>query len=157
MSRLLVLALALTACQQSRPADPLPEIPAPDLAFATVAGRVLDGNELPLEGVTVTCSETDEAYTTGADGQFVLKVSAGNTFTLRTYKPLVHQHLPEITETLSFAGARDLALHFVPVSAPLTRGIFATSFARVDASVSREQLDELYRTLSTHPMVKVVL
>src|SRR5262249_25010940 len=50
---------------------------------------------------------------------------------LRTYKPLQHQHIPEILETLTFAGARALALHFVPVSAPLSRGIFATTFVRV--------------------------
>src|SRR6186997_914271 len=39
-------------------------------------------------------------------------VRAGN---LRTYKPLEHQHVPEIGETLAQAGARDLALRFVPV------------------------------------------
>jgi N-acetyl-gamma-glutamyl-phosphate reductase len=50
---------------------------------------------------------------------------------LRTYKPLVHQHLPEIDETLRAAGADGFDLHFVPVSAPLARGIFATSFAHV--------------------------
>jgi LysW-gamma-L-alpha-aminoadipyl-6-phosphate/LysW-L-glutamyl-5-phosphate reductase len=65
---------------------------------------------------------------------------------LRTYKPLVHQHLPEISETLARAGAPDVALHFVPVSAPLTRGIFATSFVRVDASISRDSLQEAFRT-----------
>jgi N-acetyl-gamma-glutamyl-phosphate reductase len=64
---------------------------------------------------------------------------------LRTYKPLSHQHLPEIEETLARSGARELALHFVPVSAPLTRGIFATSFVDVDASVSKEQVAEAFR------------
>jgi N-acetyl-gamma-glutamyl-phosphate/LysW-gamma-L-alpha-aminoadipyl-6-phosphate reductase len=59
---------------------------------------------------------------------------------LKTYKPLKHQHVPEILETLAFAGAKDLALHFVPVSAPLSRGIFATSFVRVPASVTKEQI-----------------
>jgi N-acetyl-gamma-glutamyl-phosphate reductase len=75
---------------------------------------------------------------------------------LRTYKPLVHQHLPEIAETLAGAGAQDLALHFVPVSAPLTRGIFATSFARVEASVTRERLEEAFRsTYAGEPFVRV--
>lgn len=64
---------------------------------------------------------------------------------LRTYKPLQHQHIPEISETLGFAGARDFVLHFVPVSAPLSRGIFATSFVRVDASVTKEQIADAYR------------
>ena len=59
---------------------------------------------------------------------------------LRTYKPLEHAHTPEIMETLSAAGARELSLRFVPVSAPLTRGIFATAFFRAPASVSEEEL-----------------
>lgn len=62
---------------------------------------------------------------------------------LRTYKPLEHAHTPEIVETLTAAGARQLALHFVPVSAPLTRGIFATAFFRVPATISEEALHEL--------------
>src|SRR5690242_6119245 len=44
---------------------------------------------------------------------------------LRTYRPLAHQHAPEIVAALASAGAT-IDLHFVPVSAPLARGIFAT-------------------------------
>jgi N-acetyl-gamma-glutamyl-phosphate reductase len=62
---------------------------------------------------------------------------------LRTYKPLEHAHTPEIVETLGAAGARDLCLQFVPVSAPLTRGIFATAFFRVAAGVSEDELRSL--------------
>jgi N-acetyl-gamma-glutamyl-phosphate reductase len=69
---------------------------------------------------------------------------------LRTYKPLEHAHTPEIVETLTAAGARELSLRFVPVSAPLTRGIFATAFFRVSAQVSADELRSLpgrtYRT-----------
>lgn len=63
---------------------------------------------------------------------------------LRTYKPLTHQHLPEIQQTLTQAGAVGLALHFVPVSAPLSRGIFATSFVRVDAHMTKERIAEAF-------------
>ncbi len=63
---------------------------------------------------------------------------------LRTYKPLNHQHIPEITETLTAAGARGFDIHFVPVSAPLTRGIFATTFAKVDASVDAERIAQAF-------------
>jgi N-acetyl-gamma-glutamyl-phosphate reductase len=62
---------------------------------------------------------------------------------LRTYRPLTHQHAPEIEAALRSAGARDLRLDFVPVSAPLARGIFATAFFRVPASVSPEKLVEI--------------
>ena len=63
--------------------------------------------------------------------------------TLRPYKPLTHQHVPEIVQTLGDAGARDLTLDFVPVSAPLVRGILATCFAQVPAEVDGAHLSAL--------------
>ena len=62
---------------------------------------------------------------------------------LKSYKTLSHQHLPEIGETMTRAGAIDFALDFVPVSAPLSRGLFATSFAHVDAKITPEQIQKL--------------
>jgi N-acetyl-gamma-glutamyl-phosphate reductase len=59
---------------------------------------------------------------------------------LRTYKPLEHQHVPEIERTLREAGARAPRVQFVPVSAPLSRGIFATAFFRVPAPVDDRTL-----------------
>jgi LysW-gamma-L-alpha-aminoadipyl-6-phosphate/LysW-L-glutamyl-5-phosphate reductase len=63
---------------------------------------------------------------------------------LRTNKPLEHQHVPEILQTLTAAGAKKMSLEFVPVSAPLPRGIFATSFAEVPAGTSASQLSALW-------------
>jgi N-acetyl-gamma-glutamyl-phosphate reductase len=80
-------------------------------------------------------------------------VRAGN---LRTYKPLDHQHTPEIVATLTQAGARQIALHFVPVSAPLARGIFATAFVQLPASVTEASLRELYaRRYASEPFVRL--
>lgn len=74
---------------------------------------------------------------------------------LKTYKPLEHQHTPEIVETLMAAGARDVALRFVPVSAPLSRGIFASCFLEVDAGVTTDRLDALYHeAYAGHPFVR---
>jgi N-acetyl-gamma-glutamyl-phosphate reductase len=66
---------------------------------------------------------------------------AGN---LKTYKPLDHQHVPEITQVLGDAGAKGMELRFVPVSAPLTRGIFATCFLELPASVDGGKLAALF-------------
>jgi LysW-gamma-L-alpha-aminoadipyl-6-phosphate/LysW-L-glutamyl-5-phosphate reductase len=64
---------------------------------------------------------------------------------IRTYKPLDHQHVPEILQTLKAAGAgADVTLEFVPVSAPLPRGIFATTFVDVPASTTFEQLEQAW-------------
>ena len=44
----------------------------------------------------------------------------------RAYKVLTHQHEPEITHLLDAQGSTGYSLAFVPHSAPLVRGIFAT-------------------------------
>jgi len=76
---------------------------------------------------------------------------------LRTYKPLDHQHIPEILQTLQAAGGRELALEFVPVSAPLPRGIFATSFVDLPASTTAEQLEQAWtRCYAGEPFIRIV-
>jgi LysW-gamma-L-alpha-aminoadipyl-6-phosphate/LysW-L-glutamyl-5-phosphate reductase len=75
---------------------------------------------------------------------------------LRVYRPLTHQHAPEIEDALSAAGAREISLSFVPVSAPLARGILATSFARVPASVPLEALRAAYASAyAAEPFVRI--
>jgi N-acetyl-gamma-glutamyl-phosphate reductase len=75
---------------------------------------------------------------------------------LRAYKPLQHQHVPEIQETLGAAGARDLALRFVPVSAPLGRGILATAFLELPEEWTQARLEALYRdACAGEPFVRV--
>jgi N-acetyl-gamma-glutamyl-phosphate/LysW-gamma-L-alpha-aminoadipyl-6-phosphate reductase len=69
---------------------------------------------------------------------------------LRTYKPLVHQHTPEIEAVLTDAGGKDLLLNFVPVSAPLVRGIFATSFAHIPADVSVSEVTRVVADAYAH-------
>ena len=98
---------------------------------------------------------------TGSSGSGVLP-SAGThhpvrAVNLKTYRVLDHQHTPEILETLAAAGAPDLALRFVPVSAPLSRGILATSFVEVDATETLESLAALYTdAYATEPFVRFV-
>jgi len=66
---------------------------------------------------------------------------AGN---LKTYKPLEHQHVPEIIQLLGDAGAKHVELRFVPVSAPLTRGIFVTGFLELPAEIDQARLASLF-------------
>ncbi len=58
---------------------------------------------------------------------------------LKAYKVLHHQHRAEIIQTLGHAGAEKISLDFVPVSAPLVRGILAVS--QMDLPVGMEQAD----------------
>jgi N-acetyl-gamma-glutamyl-phosphate reductase len=80
-------------------------------------------------------------------------VRAGN---LRTYRPLEHQHVPEITEALVQAGARDLALRLVPVSAPLSRGILASCFVELPVEWTEQRVRTLYEEhYAAEPFVRV--
>jgi N-acetyl-gamma-glutamyl-phosphate reductase len=78
---------------------------------------------------------------------------AGN---LRTYKPLEHQHVPEIVQTLGDAGAKGVELRFVPVSAPLVRGIFVTAFVELAADAAdKDRLAALYaEAYQSEPFVR---
>ena len=70
---------------------------------------------------------------------------------------LEHQHTPEILETLAAAGAPGVELGFVPVSAPLSRGILATSFVELPADVTAEAIDRLYAdAYAREPFVRFV-
>src|SRR6476661_6772951 len=102
--------------------------------FATTIELAL----LPLARAGLLSGAVEVVGITGSSGSGVVPsvgthhpVRAGN---LRTYKPLSHQHVPEVEETLAAAGARNVEIRFVPVSAPLSRGIFATCFAHVSDS-----------------------
>ena len=74
---------------------------------------------------------------------------------LKAYKPLTHQHTPEIVQTLAKAGAPDVALRFVPVSAPLSRGILATAYVEVPADTDAARIAELFaRSYASEPFVR---
>jgi N-acetyl-gamma-glutamyl-phosphate reductase len=77
---------------------------------------------------------------------------AGN---LKTYKPLDHQHVPEVVQTLADAGAKNVELRFVPVSAPLTRGIFTTCFLELPAEIDGTRLAALFdESFAREPFVR---
>lgn len=115
---------------------------------------------LPLARAGWLSGSVETVAITGSSGSGIVPsagthhpVRAGN---LRTYKPLSHQHVPEIEETLAAAGAKQLSVRFVPVSAPLTRGIFATSFVRVDAAIPSTEIETLAsRFYADEPFVRV--
>jgi [amino group carrier protein]-6-phospho-L-2-aminoadipate/5-phospho-L-glutamate reductase len=119
-----------------------------ELALLPLAKAGLLEGVVHVQGITGS-SGSGVAPSTGTHHP----VRAGN---LKTYKPLEHQHVPEITETLAQAGAKDLALRFVPVSAPLSRGILATAFLELPEEWTQERLEGLFReTYAGEPFVRV--
>jgi len=63
---------------------------------------------------------------------------------LKAYKPLHHQHRAEILQTLNSAGAENTSLDFIPVSAPLTRGILSISQLDLPEGQTEESIQQLF-------------
>lgn len=55
-----------------------------------------------------------------------------------------HRHVPEIVQNLGKAGADGVAISFTPTLVPMSRGILATSTARVAPGTTLEQVREVY-------------
>ena len=97
----------------------------------------------PVQTVAATGSSGSGAYP--KDGTHHPTRAAN----LKVYKVLNHQHTPEIEQVLNEAIAlagKDtrFTLNFVPVSAPLPRGILATSFVRIPDSVSDDEVNAIF-------------
>ncbi len=76
---------------------------------------------------------------------------------LKAYKVLNHQHRAEILQTLRSAGAGEIALDFIPVSAPLARGILSISQLDLPDGASDESVRELYtQYYDGHDLVRVM-
>jgi N-acetyl-gamma-glutamyl-phosphate/LysW-gamma-L-alpha-aminoadipyl-6-phosphate reductase len=116
---------------------------------------------LPLARAGMLSGVVHVVGMTGSSGSGVAP-SAGThhpvrAVNLKTYKVLEHQHTPEILETLASAGAPQVALRFVPVSAPLSRGILATSFVELPAEIDEASLVKLYDdAYASEPFVRFV-
>lgn len=125
--------------------------------FATTIELAL----LPLAKAKLLTGAVEVVGITGSSGSGIAPAAGTHHPTrannLRTYKPLDHQHVPEIVQTLEDAGAKGLTLRFVPVSAPLSRGIFATCFAHVaEGAADPTALKALYaEAFAQEPFVRV--
>ena len=69
----------------------------------------------------------------------------------------VHQHTPEIEESLTRASGKDVRISFTPILAPMPRGILATVTAKLSKQISQNQLQEIYtRAYAAEPFVDVL-
>lgn len=75
---------------------------------------------------------------------------------MQVYKAFVHQHVPEIVQSLNYSQpAWNNALRFIPYRGNFTRGILASCYT--ECSLSNEEVAELYASYYTaHPFVHVV-
>jgi len=71
---------------------------------------------------------------------------------LKAYKVLHHQHVPEIRSFLAGLGSAP-PISFVPLSAPIDRGILASCFVPVDPAVDAGAI--LADAYAAHPLIRV--
>jgi LysW-gamma-L-alpha-aminoadipyl-6-phosphate/LysW-L-glutamyl-5-phosphate reductase len=74
----------------------------------------------------------------------------------KAYKPLEHQHLPEIRQLLAAAGARNVRPAFVPCSGPFSRGILATAIVDVGAGREAAAVEAFVAAYGKEPFVRLV-
>lgn len=136
--------------------------------FATTIQLAL----LPLAGLKnlgfiAVSAMTGSSGSGATPGETTHHPTRANDF--RAYKVLSHQHEAEITRLLDAEGSTGYSLAFVPHSAPLVRGIFATVQLRppgalgLNAAVLRKRYEEFYcdapfvRLVEDTPRVAAVL
>jgi LysW-gamma-L-alpha-aminoadipyl-6-phosphate/LysW-L-glutamyl-5-phosphate reductase len=70
---------------------------------------------------------------------------------VRAYKPLEHQHLPEVLEVLG-----DVDVHFVPCSGPWVRGIWGTAHVTLPAGIRLADVTDWFEKAYMHaPAVRL--
>ena len=84
--------------------------------------------------------------TTGAGRSSKPSLSASEVMgSLSSYKfGGVHQHTPEIEESLAEVAQSPVNISFTPILAPMTRGILATITSRLSKSIGEDDLRSLY-------------
>jgi N-acetyl-gamma-glutamyl-phosphate reductase len=69
----------------------------------------------------------------------------------------VHQHTPEIEETLSAMSGQNVRVSFTPILAPMPRGILSTITVKLTKQISISKVRDLYRDyFSESPFVKLL-
>ena len=107
-------------------------------AAPALHSKIIDGSDI----VVVAASGT-----TGAGRKASTNLLGSEIMgSLTSYKcGGVHQHTPEIEQTLSSLGDGDVKISFTPILAPMPRGILATVTAKLKSNLKTADVQEMYR------------
>ena len=108
----------------------------------------------PIDIVVSAASGTSGAGRSPRDSLLASEVMGG----MSTYKAGgVHQHTPEIEQSLASVAGDEVRLSFTPMLAPMSRGILATCTARLNEHVGTEVLREAFHAAySDEPFVHLL-
>jgi N-acetyl-gamma-glutamyl-phosphate reductase len=71
---------------------------------------------------------------------------------VKAYKVAQHQHTPEIEQELGVIAAKNLTISFTPHLVSMNRGILATIYATLSASLSEQEVFDLYKSFYQRDM-----
>jgi len=75
----------------------------------------------------------------------------------KAYKPLNHQHAPEIESYLSRVAGKNIKVNFVPHLLPVNRGILETIYVQFKKSPTAHELHSVYtKYYKTEPFVRIL-
>lgn len=78
------------------------------------------------------------------------------TENMKAYKLATHRHTSEIEQELSLVAGETIMLSFSPHLVPMKRGIFATSYANLNKSISHQEVVSLYQEFyKGEPFVRI--
>lgn len=103
---------------------------------------------LPLAHNKLLTGKIRVVAPTGSSGSGVLP-QAGTHHPIRannikSYKPLNHQHEPEMEQTLRDGGAENISIDFIPISAPLARGMLINTIVDLPADITESDIEKIY-------------
>ncbi len=107
---------------------------------------------LALAPLTTTSTKSIESIVidaksgvTGAGRKATLPFSFGEVNeNFKAYKPLFHQHVPEMELYLSKIAGKDFTLDFVPHLLPINRGILETIYVRLNEKTTLAAVHKMY-------------
>ena len=113
-------------------------------AIALAAAPAITHGLIDAEDIVVVAA----SGTTGAGRKASTNLLASEVLgSLTSYKfGGLHQHTPEIEETLSNLSGVDVKLSFTPILAPLPRGILATVTGKLVRQIDTKAVQEIYRS-----------
>ena len=115
-------------------------------AIALAAAPAIQGGIIESEDLVVVAA----SGTTGAGRSTKVALSASEIMnSLTSYKfGGVHQHTPEIEETLTALTQHQVKISFTPILAPMPRGILATITSKLtDSNISEESIRATYEAM----------
>lgn len=119
---------------------------AMELALLPAADRGLLKSEIHVSGIT---GSTGAGQALSATSHFTWR--EGN---MSVYKAMEHQHLAEVSETLSFAAGSEVpAINFIPYRGNFTRGIIVTAYfdyAGDEAALLKAYKEFFHKAAFTH-------